>query len=262
MGPLEPAMRSFPSICPPSRSTPTVVNGTISGFHGCVSLAAAGMHVQRLAISHCTTVGLQVGKDGLVLDNRVSNVGFDGITMGSNTAFRDNVVTSADLRGSGTSGAFEGGRAMGGNVCDDGTCSPRGARRYYLTASLHDGSSARGACASGYHMASLWKILTPSDLEYTAVPKPGTATHGPAPDQGSGPPSTNSGWVRTGNSDGNATAAAGADNCLAYASTSGLGTVVGLQNEAWDQGNSTGFNAWRASTQTCSTNKPVWCVED
>jgi len=240
----------------------TVVNGTISGFNGCVVLFAARVHVQRLAISHCTVAGILVGDHGLVLDNRVANVRDSGINMGANTAFRDNVVTNADLSGSGTFGAFDGGRAMGGNVCDDGTCSPRGVRRYYLTASVHDGSSATGACASGYHMASLWEIFTPSDLEYTAVPKPGTATQGPAPDQGSGPPSTENGWVRTGNLDANGTSAAGTDNCLAYASTSGLGTAVGLKNEAWDQGNSTGFNAWTASTPPCSTNRRVWCVED
>ena len=43
----------------------------------------------------------------------------------------------------------------------------RDARRsFYLTKTTHTGAQALAACAEGYHMASLWEILNPSNLRY------------------------------------------------------------------------------------------------
>src|SRR5262245_3469439 len=38
--------------------------------------------------------------------------------------------------------------------------------KYYLTAAKFPGDAVLTACASGYHMASLWEIWDPSNLQY------------------------------------------------------------------------------------------------
>ena len=40
-----------------------------------------------------------------------------------------------------------------------------GMRQYYVTTTYHYGADADDACASGYHMASLWEIMDPSNLK-------------------------------------------------------------------------------------------------
>jgi hypothetical protein len=64
-------------------------------------------------------------------------------------------------------------------------------RKFYLTQDGYDGSQALSACAQGYHMASLWEILDPSNLSYD------TSLGATVADSGSGPPN-GSGWIRTG----------------------------------------------------------------
>src|SRR5262245_3348328 len=64
--------------------------------------------------------------------------------------------------------------------------------KFYLTQEEFDGSAALTACARGYHMASFWEILDLGDLQYDS--SRGFVT----PDAGSGPPSVQPGWVRTG----------------------------------------------------------------
>jgi hypothetical protein len=242
------------NVFPTPKST-TIRNGTISGFNECLVLAAKGIHVQRLSISHCTAAGLHVGDDGLVLDNRVSNVSKSGIHMGSNTAFRDNVVTNADLSGTGTRFAFEGGRAVGGNICDDGSCSaypPR--RRFYLSQSSVTGGQALSACTPGFHMASLWEIWEPSGLRYdTQLGRAGV-------DSGSGPPAEGdllpapsaTGWVRgigNGSSDcQNWTSSAGSP----VGTTAALSLLFGQVEDPW----------FVVSASCATTDTQVWCIED
>jgi hypothetical protein len=71
----------------------------------------------------------------------------------------------------------------------------RGLRKYYLTQTTHTGGQSLSACAEGYHMASLWEILDPSNLSYD------TSLGFTLADSGSGPPASSLGWIRTGNVD-------------------------------------------------------------
>jgi hypothetical protein len=238
----------------PTPKNTTVLNGTISGFNECLVLFAERVHVQRLSVSHCTAVGLRVGDNGLVLDNRVSNVRTSGINMGSNTAFRDNVVTNADLGDTGTRFAFEGGRAVGGNLCDDGSCSAYSPKRhFYLSQSTVTGGQALSACAAGFHMASLWEIWDPSGLRYDT--QLGTA----GIDSGSGPPAEGNivptgaiGWVRgigvaALDCQGWTSSAAGNDGAFAA-----LSLLFGQEQ-----------NPWYADRTNCANpDIRVWCIEN
>ena len=137
------------------------------------------------------------------------------------------------------------------------TAGSTGLRQYYITKDGNYGSGASTACASGYHMASLWEILDPSHLEYNT-------TLGYAfDDSGKGPPTGVVSWVRTGyaaNTDG----VAGQANCNAWTSASGshVGTHAYLPDE-WTAG-AEDIHVWEVtlSVWTCSAYLRVWCVED
>ena len=70
--------------------------------------------------------------------------------------------------------------------------APAARRKYYLAPVGVGGNGALTACATGYHMASLWEIIDPSKLEYT------TDLGDARTDSGSGPATFVGGWVRTG----------------------------------------------------------------
>ncbi len=135
--------------------------------------------------------------------------------------------------------------------------SSAGMRQYYLTKTTHNGADAdeAGVCASGYHFASLWEILDPSNLKYN--PALGTTV----PDSGQGPPTLYVGWARTGynptHSDN-----AGRANCDAWTSSSDgeRGTYAYLRSE-WAT-TEPAIHVWKAGTTRCSLAKLVWCVED
>ena len=138
--------------------------------------------------------------------------------------------------------------------------APIAMRRYYLTTGGYDGSQADGSdgngagvCAAGYHFASLWEILDPSNLEYNT--NLGTT----ADDSGKGPPTMYGwGWVRTGySSDGGSTP--GSANCYGWDSTSGKGTNVTL-SARW--GVDENMSVWRVAADDCTFVLSVWCVED
>jgi len=125
--------------------------------------------------------------------------------------------------------------------------------QYYLTKTNYNGANASTACASGYHMASLWEILDPSNLEYN------TTLGDAKDDSGQGPP-TYSGWVRTGYNDSSANIA-GQGNCNTWTSSSPSdhGTFAYLPTD-WTTGQD--IHIWEVSTWTCASGVPVWCVED
>ncbi len=52
------------------------------------------------------------------------------------------------------------------NSIKNSLATVRKPRKFYLTGSPVDGAAASGACATGYHMASLWEIFDPSGLDY------------------------------------------------------------------------------------------------
>lgn len=127
-------------------------------------------------------------------------------------------------------------------------------RRYYLTTDLSNGNGTRGACARGYHFASLWEILDTSNLKYNTVL--GVTRS----DSGQGPPAYH-GWVRTGyasDDDG----VPGLGNCEGWTShlPGDVGTYVYLPSD-WTAGYED-FLGWAIATAICSSQQGVWCVED
>jgi hypothetical protein len=153
-------------------------------------------------------------------------------------------------------------RVVASGAGASGEASPAqstGKRQFYLTLlDEFDGSEALTACAPGYHMASLWEIADPSNLEYN------TALGYTRTDSGQGPPTDiyGYGWVRTGyvaNSDG----AAGEANCDVWSTVGGAGVYgseAGLSSD-WTSG-SADVDVWDIGLVTCSTGRRVWCMED
>lgn len=132
------------------------------------------------------------------------------------------------------------------------------ARQFYLTTyAMYEGGDALTACASGYHMASLWEVMDPSSLEYN------TALGLIQADSGHGPPTGADGWIRTGNSAA-ASGVPGVANCSAWNSSSMTdeGTVAWLPSDwqtvpdllVWHTGSGVSWD--------CETNTRVWCIED
>ncbi|MFC2055504.1 hypothetical protein ACFLV7_14590 [Chloroflexota bacterium] len=134
-------------------------------------------------------------------------------------------------------------------------------RQYYLTKEPFKGSkpggsngSSAGVCANGYHFASLWEILDPSNLKYDTI------LGDDHRDSGKGPPSFTLGWVRTGYSSNNSHNP-GLANCSSWELESGFGTVVSLTTNWTDSSNRDIF-VWDAALHPCSQEVQVWCIED
>ena len=127
-------------------------------------------------------------------------------------------------------------------------------RRYYLGGPVMANVAIDG-CASGYHFASLWEILDPSNLVYN------NDLGVDAPDSGEGPPTTWTGWVRTGyNTDHGAIV--GHANCDGWTSISGIdhyGTTARLPS-SWSAGGE--LHVWDVNLQDCAVPGHIWCVED
>ena len=130
-------------------------------------------------------------------------------------------------------------------------------RKFYLTRTEHNGAQALSACAAGYHMASVWEILDPSNLRYD------TGLGITTGDSGFGPPSNNlQGWIRTGALAGNSVIA-GFGNCSGWQSgnTTDFGTVV-LLTPLWNLPSGQVVNPWEAHGFACSGTARVWCAQD
>ena len=127
--------------------------------------------------------------------------------------------------------------------------------KYYLTATTKVGNQALTACATGYHMASLWEILDVSNLEYNST------LGWTNDDSGSGPPIGYPGWVRTGYAKGTSTTP-GEGNCQAWTTdnASYSGTSVQLPTVWTVAADQTA--PWDADYWSCGTSLWVWCVED
>ncbi len=152
-------------------------------------------------------------------------------------------------------------RAVASSQSDPAVPSSR-IRGYYLTKSdSYNGSQAggingsgAGVCACGYHFASLWEILDPSNLKYN------TNLGDIQDDSGNGPPSFISGWARTGYSSNN-NSNPGQANCSNWESTSGVGTITSLSSD-WTNSDERDISVWDAALQGCNVTAQVWCVED
>lgn len=128
-------------------------------------------------------------------------------------------------------------------------------RKFYLTVGQFDGAQAPLACATGFHMASLWEIFHTTNLRYD------TTLGFTAADSGSGPPSDEYGWIRTGKAaathDEN-----GVANCDAYTSNSAQhwGSAASPE-EDWET-SGRAISPWQDLTTTCNLTWQVWCVQD
>lgn len=127
-------------------------------------------------------------------------------------------------------------------------------RQYYLTSGFYNGAQADDSCAIGYHMASLWEFIDPSNHRYN----PGNG--GVREDSGQGPPTWLEGWVRTGY-DNSVVNTPGQANCDGWASNgdSDYGSSVYLPSE-WKAGKDLGI--WKVGAWGCDLTLPVWCVAD
>jgi hypothetical protein len=132
-----------------------------------------------------------------------------------------------------------------------------GGRHFYLTNAYYATNTVLTACASGYHMASLWEILVVSNLTYDYT-HPAAKTKS---DSGYGPPSSWNGWVRTGwDSSGSNTTGTG--NCLNWTSISDTDYGVSVQLSAnWKTAPGDIFTWW-ANSYSCNYVGPVWCVRN
>jgi hypothetical protein len=130
-------------------------------------------------------------------------------------------------------------------------------RHVYVTAAFYLPAQALSACASPYHMASFWEIMDVSNLIYDGA-HPDAATWS---DSGSGPPSEDAGWVRTGY-DSSTTNAAGMGNCNNWTSSSGTsyGTAARLSRQ-WETAPSQA-DLWDVLPYPCNLSGRVWCVRD
>lgn len=222
----------------------TVRNGTVRGFAGdCVQLLLAA-RVAELEVTECGGSGISVSSTSLVTHNRVSQTGKEGIRMSGLAdppAFAHNVVSDAGLGGGGEP-AVSGGEPTAGNRCDDGSCSSRGQRRYYLSENETIGTGALAVCDPGFHLASFSELAQTSNLEYDT--RRGLTYDG----SDTGPPWAANGWV------------SGGDTCSGWTkgdlnSTGSTVWVIGIH----EGGAST---QWGGAPATCDQPYRVWCVED
>jgi len=128
-------------------------------------------------------------------------------------------------------------------------------RQYYLTRDTYDGRDVLKACDGGYHMASMFEILDPSNLKYD------TDRGYTQEDSGHGPAVDPSGWIRTGGSSVSSSSP-GYASCYAWTSDDGgdRGTVAWLGG-TWT-GDPRGLHVWQAGVAPCNMGRRVWCVED
>jgi hypothetical protein len=141
-------------------------------------------------------------------------------------------------------------------VFTDSAIAASGKRFYVTQNSDFDGSQALQACATGFHMASLWEIYEVTELRYDRTLGFQNA------DSGFGPPSGVFGWVRTGWTP--EVGGTGTANCDVWRSNnSGFsGTMIELPID-WENielGNEIG--SWHSGTAQCDFKTRVWCVQN
>jgi hypothetical protein len=232
----------------------TLTDGTVAGFGSDCVFALGVARVQRVQARDCAQNGIFVDERSLVLDALVDRTATDGIDFRGTEGgiARGNVVGDVAVRAAGNR-SIRRGVATRGNHCAEGDCSPRGARRYYLTSAVSTTFAAATSCEAGFHMASAFELLDPTDLEYE------TAFGASEADAGSGPVSTLEGRVRTGGGPSSTL------NCIAWASQSDTHTGMHLVLQApagWDDAGGA-LAPWRVEIlRPCNLPARVWCVED
>lgn len=235
----------------------SVFGGVVRGFGSTCIALGGGARVERMFVSQCGQHGISVGTGSTVNYNSVRLVGRNGILLSPGSIYAHNSVGEVGLPAVAGQLAIRLGTATAGNYCDDGSCTARGERRYYVTTSSFDGANTLSACGIGFHMASLHEIRDTSGLHYDAI-RGQTRS-----DAGTGPPTNAFAWIRTGASASNA-GGTGTANCGSWSdSTSTSSGTVAFISSAWVAPFSTSTSdPFSAATNICSALLPVWCVED
>ncbi len=249
------------SVAPTAEAN--VSNGTIRGVGGSGVTGGPGTRVENVLIVGVGRSGVE-GSVGYVGDATLAaNVGYGlDLDAGATTAMARTVIRGNNLGSFGTDGVVV---ELGGNGCEDSRCDSMGRKKFYLTTEFFRAFEAPGACDEGFHMASLFEMIDPSDLVYDV----GRGTV--QADSGLGPPTgsltLNLGWVRTGYS-ANRVGDDGRGNCEAYADPmpgfSDVGSVVSLQPFL---GAARAVSPWSTSgggppDAECYADNRVWCVQD
>ncbi len=132
---------------------------------------------------------------------------------------------------------------------------------YYLTKNSFTGGDAITACDSGFHMASLFEIRDPSNLQYAN--RSAAAYDSLVDGQRLGPPSNHMGWVLSGGYP-----PSGFEyDCGDFRDNrdNRSGTTLSLNDwfeAGMEQTASTLNILWQVARMSCSQPEPVWCVED
>lgn len=241
-----------------------VKNGTISGMglHGVwlgpesrvadvrsrgnagtgLTLGAASLVVDSSAVAN-QTGGFDLGKNAVIVDSDAHQNELFGLSQLSGTWARGNVLASTT---SGSDLLLIGGRDRGPNRCSDGSCRSDHRRRYYITKDQVSAPGAPGACANGYHFASMFELQTPSLLEYDS-------TLGEvSPDSGSSH-DFHFGWVRSG--DNSSTSL----NCSNWTDAGVVQTGTALSH---DDGNPEEDGFGVLTFYGCVGPARTWCIQD
>lgn len=224
----------------------TVINGAVRGAGGsCLRLRSFG-RAEGVFVSNCGGHGIFASDNGVVVGNRVTNLRLNALLAGSNTVFADNVFANAGLGGVvGNTFAVEGGKATGGNACDDRSCSARGARRFYMTPARFNGAQASSACVAGFHLAAATELVQLASLEYD------TTRGYTLPESGRGYTINVqggwNGWVLPG-------FGGGGGHCNLYSSSA--------TNETGSAGGYGPSGEFGYGSASCNQTLYVWCIED
>ncbi len=239
-----------------SASTASVVSRSTARANGIV-LGSNGIFASNYSsIIGCTSRsnkghGFRTGRGVSVSQSAASENdgdGFntsEGVVISQSTSSRnDGAGFDMDVRSKYRQNqSFENGLA---DDCGGGLCSER--RRFYRTIGDFNGAQALGACAPGFHMASLWEVHDVSSLTYDTI------LGSVGSDSGEGPPTDPAfGWIRTGGID--------PPNCNAWTVTSGNGTVAAPAFN-WSAGADKSSPWISFDFSSCSSPRNVWCVED
>ena len=186
-------------------------------------------------MTECGRYGIVANASGLVTHNRVSQTGEYGIWMiGSPpSSYGHNTISFASLAGGGFY-AVGGGRASAGNSCDDGSCSPDGKRRAYVTSQAAPGGTAAALCATGFRVARLDEIWDPSAVYWE-------------PNLGEAGMPAGYHWVNW------------FVHCSEYTSFSGNGVRVAFEGPNPISGE---FRPWVFNITPCTDSAPAWCIEE
>jgi len=264
-----------------------VAGGSIQGMGGYGLELGAEARVERTTVSRNGAGGIYASR-GVISQNVVSRNGGVGIESGGVISHNEvsgnagaGIVSSGALVGNAilsnqgggavlnaragyaqnqfllnAGSSVQGGTATGGNVCDDARCRDGRGRRFYLTTTVHSGSTPTAACGTGFHFAAISEIQDLAGLEYDTTRGLVLADSG-----GGAPRSAGAvGWARSGlDGAGNP----GQFNCNAWTSFQAGDTGFAFRLEICPYGpGPCSIPGWTTGRSTCDTFLHVWCIQD